>query len=84
MITLTIVERTEKKGQVSIKRGIKVFTSKDKAEKIIKPIVSEMKAARREKRDANIYIESVSYDENSERQILLDLHAIESIDNEEA
>jgi len=84
MITLTIVERTEKKGQVSIKRGIKVFTSKDKAEKFIKPIVSEMKSARREKRDAKIYIESVSYDENSERQILLDLHAIESIDNEEA
>ena len=84
MITLTIVERTEKKGQMSIKRGIKVFTSKDKAEKAIKPIVSEMKAARREKRDAKIYIESVSYDENSERQILLDLHAIESIDNEEA
>ena len=83
MIRLTIVERKETKTGVEIKRTLKVFNSKDKAEKVIKPIASEVQAAKREKRQPKIYIDAVSYDDNSEKALLLNLHAIESIDNED-
>ncbi|MBO7043006.1 hypothetical protein J6W34_00285 [bacterium] len=83
MISLTIVERKETKTGVEIKRTLKVFNSKDKAEKVIKPIASEVQAAKREKRTPKIYIDAVSYDDNSEKALLLNLHAIESIDNED-
>lgn len=84
MITLTIVEQVKNKNGVKVfKRKIKVYNSMDKASKEIKPIVSEMKRAEKAKVNPEIKIEAVSYDFNSEKQLLLDLHAIESIENEE-
>ena len=83
MISLTIVERKQTKTGVEVKRTLKVFNSKDKAEKVIKPIVSEVRVAKLEKRDPKIFIDAVSYDTDSEKALLLNLHAIESIDNED-
>lgn len=54
----------------------------DKARKAIPPIVAEMKSAEKEKREAKIRIDAVSYDTKSERTMLLELNAIRSIDNE--
>ena len=82
MITLTIVEEVKSGKVVSYKRKMKLYSSTDKARKEITPIVKEMKLAERQKRKPSISIEAVSYDTKSERSMLLELHAIESIDNE--
>ena len=49
---------------------------------MIPPIVAEMKSAEKQKREAKIRIDAVSYDTKSERTMLLELNAIRSIDNE--
>ena len=82
MITLTLVEQVKKKGIISQKRYIKFYHSTDKARKDIPPIVAEMKSAEKQKREAKIRIDAVSYDTKSERTMLLELNAIRSIDNE--
>lgn len=83
MITLTIVEhKRSKSGVSSITREIKCFKHLDEARKIIKPIVQEMNKAKRENRQAKIFIDSVSYDDNAEKNFLLQLKAITSIENE--
>ena len=82
MITLTIVERVKNKNVVSLKRHMKLFHSIDKAREEIKPIVQEMKLAKKEKREPKIRIDGVSYDTKSEKTLLLELDAIVSIDNE--
>lgn len=84
MITLTIVEQKKVKGLLKYERSIKVFKSIDKARQFIKPIVKEMQIAKKEKREPKIKIDAVSYDTPSEKQLLLELHAVESIDNESA
>ena len=83
MITLTIVEEVKSGKIVSYKRKMKLFSSTDKARKEIVPIVKEMKLAKSQKRTPTIRIDAVSYDNKSERSMLLELHAIESIDNED-
>ena len=83
MITLTIVEEVKSGKVVSYKRKMKLFSSTDKARKEIVPIVKEMKLAKSQKRTPTIRIDAVSYDNKSERSMLLELHAIESIDNED-
>ena len=82
MITLTIVERVKNKNVVNLKRHMKLFHSIDKARAEIKPIVQEMKLAKREKREPKIRIDGVSYDTKSEKTLLLELDAIVSVDNE--
>lgn len=77
MITLNIVERVSKNKIVTLKRSTKIFNSTDKARKYIKPVVSEMKLARVEKRDPKIAIEGVSYDTNSEEKLLAELGAVQ-------
>lgn len=82
MITLTIVEQQKNGKRVEFKRYLKLFHSMDKAKKSIIPIVKEMKQAKKEKREAKIRIDGVSYDTKSEKTLLLELDAITSIDNE--
>ena len=82
MITLTIVEQVKSGKLVRPKRHIKLFHSTDKAKKFIQPVVKEMKLAKKERREAQIRIDGVSYDTKSEKALLLELDAITSIDNE--
>ena len=83
MITLTIVEEVTKGKVISYKRKMKLFSSTDMARKEIVPIVKEMKLAKRQKREPKVRIDAVSYDTKSEKSLLLELHAIESIENED-
>lgn len=62
---------------------MKLFSSTDMARKEIVPIVKEMKLAKRQKREPKVRIDAVSYDTKSEKSLLLELHAIESIENED-
>lgn len=82
MITLTIVEEVKSGKVVSYKRKIKLYHSIDKAKKDIVPIVKEMRLAKHEKRVPSIRIDAVSYDTKSEKQLLLELGAIISVENE--
>lgn len=82
-ITLTIVERKTTGKIVKYKRGIELFVSTDKARKRIKPIVKEMAEAKAANRPAQIYIDGVSYDTDSEKKLLLELKAVTSTENEE-
>lgn len=83
MITLTIVEEVTKGKVTSYKRRMNLFSSTDMARKEIVPIVKEMKLAKRQKREPKVRIDAVSYDTKSEKSLLLELHAIESIENED-
>ena len=78
MITLNITERkvAPKTKLVSYKKSIKVFVSMDKAKVFIKPIITEMKKAEKEKRDPNVLIDGVSYDTDSEERMLSELGAL--------
>ena len=84
MITLTIVEQVKDKATktISPKRYLKLYHSADKASQTIKPIVAEMRLAKRQKRIPSIRIDAVSYDTKSEKTLLLELGAITSIENE--
>ena len=82
MITLTIVKQVKSGKVISYKREMLKFHSIDKARKEIVPIVREMKSAKSQKRTPTIKIDAVSYDTKSEKSLLLELHAITSIDNE--
>ena len=82
MITLTIVKKVKKGSVVTFKKELKLFTSLDKARKEIIPIVKEMKVAKQQKREPEISIKAVSYDNKSEKTMLLELNAITSIENE--
>lgn len=78
MITLTIV----KKSKISQTREIVLYNSLDKARKAIIPIVKEMKDAVKEKRSPKIFIDGVSYDSNSEKNLLVELGALELTGND--
>lgn len=84
MITLTISEKKKEKNSLRFVRCIKMFKSKDKANKFIVPIVEEMKQAKLQKRDPNKAIVAVSYETKSEKSLLLELGAITSIENEDS
>lgn len=83
MITLTIVEEVTKGKVTNYKRRMKLLSSTDAARKEIVPIVKEMKLAKKQKREPKVRIDAVSYDTKSEKSLLLELHAIESIENED-
>ena len=76
MITLTIAEMKKDGKLLKFQRTIKMFKSKDKAEKFIVPIVEEMEEAKRQKREPRKNIVAVSYDSNSEKKLLVELGAI--------
>lgn len=82
MITLTIIERTSKNGKSIEKRSLKMLHSIDKAKKFIQPIVKEMEVARTNKQIPQTEIVAVSYDETSEKEMLLSLRAIITTENE--
>lgn len=84
MITLSIAEKiTDKKIKILKEiKYIKCFKSVDEARSFIKPIVIEMKRAKKEKRDPKIRIDAVSWDTPSEKTMLLEIDAITSIENE--
>lgn len=76
MITLTIAELKKDGKVLKFQRTIKIFKSKDKAEKFIVPIVEEMQQAKKQKKDPRKSIVAVSYDTNSEKKLLVELGAI--------
>lgn len=76
MITLTIAELKKDGKVLKFQRTIKMFKSKDKAEKFIVPIVEEMQQAKKQKKDPRKSIVAVSYDTNSEKKLLVELGAI--------
>lgn len=82
MITLTIVEQIKNGKRIEFKRHLELFHSIDKAKKYIIPVVKEMKQAKSEKREPKQRIDGVSYDTKSEKALLLELDAINSIENE--
>lgn len=83
MITITLEETKEVKGRPQVTRKIVMYHSLDKARKDIPNYVKEMRLAKREKRTPKYRIDGVSYDTTSEKNMLLELHAIISVDNEE-
>lgn len=83
MITLTIAEMKKDGKLLKFQRTIKMFKSKDKAEKFIVPIVEEMEEAKRQKREPRKNIVAVSYDSNSEKKLLVELGAIVFNDEKE-
>ena len=84
MSTLTIVEQVKIGKRVDYQRKLVLIHFMDKARKLITHITKEMNLAKKEKRAPVKSIEGVSYDTDSEKRLLLELHAIESIENEEA
>lgn len=76
MITLTIAEMKKDGKILKFQRTIKMFKSKDKAEKFIVPVVEEMEEAKRQKREPRKNIVAVSYDTNSEKKLLVELGAV--------
>lgn len=86
MITISVVRKVEtgkgKEKTYVLQREVLKFHSIDKARAEITPIVKEMNLAQSQKRQPKVAIEGVSYDSKSERQVLLELKAITSIDNE--
>ena len=83
MITITLEEVKEVRGRPVISRKIKMYHSLDKARKEIPAFVKEMRLAKKEKRTPKYRIDGVSYDTTSEKSILLELHALVSVENEE-
>lgn len=83
MITLTIVERTKNKnGQLIEKRSLKMLHSIDKAKKFIQPIAKDMEVARVNNTKPATEIVAVSYDDDTEKTLLLNLRAIITTENE--
>lgn len=82
MITATIVKQVKKGSILTEKVELKLFKSVDKARKELTPIVLEMKTAKKQKRAPKIKIKAVSYDLTSEKQMLLEIHAITTTENE--
>lgn len=82
MVTLTIGKQVKKGSTFIIKTEVKTFKSIDKLRKEISPIVREMKEAKNQKRQAKTFIKAVSYDDKSEKSLLLQMDAITSIENE--
>lgn len=83
MITITLVENKVVRSKPVITRKIVIYHSLDKARKEIPAYVKEMRLAKKEKRTPKYYIDGVSYDTNSERSMLLEMHAIVSVENED-
>ena len=89
MITATIKEKSKVKGILVETRKVKCYHSLDKARKELAPIAKEMEVARNALKNHQAYKEpaktiiAVSYDTKSEKNLLLEMRAIVSIDNEE-
>ena len=82
MITITLVEQHKTAKTITYSRKMKLFHSIDSAKKFIIPVVKEMKLAKKEKREPEQRIDAVSFDDKSEKTLLLELGAIVSIENE--
>jgi len=88
MITATIKEKKKVKGVTTEKRHIKCYHSLDKARKELTPIAKDMKVARQKAEKGQIYVEppvsiiAVSYDSKSEKNLLLEMGAIVTTENE--
>ena len=77
MVSINVVERITKNKITSLKRTRKYFKSSDEVKQFVKPIVMEMKLAKREKREPKKFIDGVSYDSKSEKKLLCELGVIE-------
>ena len=82
MITATIRETKVVRGIATEKKYIKCYHSLDVARKELRPIAKEMEVARQLKREPKISIVAVSYDSKSEKNLLLEMRAIITTENE--
>ena len=82
MITATIKSRKKVNGVLAEKREIKVFNSTEEARKYLKPIAVDMAMCQRQKKVPTTEIVGVSWDFDSEKQMLLEIKAFKSIENE--
>lgn len=89
MITATIKEKPKTKGTSVEKKYIKCYHSLDKARKELSPIAKDMEAARNAYKNHMPYKEpaksivAVSFDTKSEKNLLLEIRAIVTTENEE-
>ena len=83
MISITLVETKLVKNRPVMTRKIVFYHSLDKARKEIPVYVKEMRLAKKEKRTPKYLIDGVSYDTSSEKSMLMEMHAIVSVDNED-
>ena len=91
MITATIKETKKVKGIKTERKFIKCYHSLDKARKELSPIAKDMEVARQLAENSHrpyveppIVILGVSYDTKSEKNLLLEIRAIITNENEEA
>lgn len=82
MITLTLIKRTKEKGKKVEKKEIKIFKKLDDAKMFASPIANNMMLCRKLKQIPEQEIMAVSYDEDYERQMLINIGAIITNDNE--
>jgi len=89
MITATIKETKKVKGIKVETRKVRCYHSLDKARKELSPIAKDMEVARQKAKQGQPYIEppvvilGVSYDVKSEKNLLLEIRAIITNENEE-
>lgn len=82
MITLTIVKNTKVNGKPVQKREIKIFPSLDKAKLFASPIATDMRICKKLKQTPKVSIVAVSYDTDYEKQMLIQIGAITTNENE--
>ena len=82
MITITLIKRSKVKGKTSETKEIKIFKKLDDAKMFASPIANNMKLCRKLKQIPEQEIMAVSYDEDYERQMLINIGAIITNANE--
>lgn len=82
MITATIRETKVVRGITTEKKYIKCYHSLDVARKELRPIAKEMEVARQLSKEPKISVVAVSYDTKSEKNLLLEMRAIITTENE--
>lgn len=82
MITLTVVENKKVKDKIVQKREIKIFPSLDKAKNYASPIANNMRLCKKLGQTPTTEIVAVSYDNEYEKQMLLQIGAFITNDNE--
>lgn len=90
MITATIKETKKVKGVTTERTYIKCYHSLDKVRNELAPIARAMEAARQKAKKTNTpyvdpptSIKAVSFDTKSEKNLLLEMRAIVTTENEE-
>lgn len=80
MITATIKTRKKVKGVLTERREIELFDSVEKARKYLKPIAVDMAICKQLKKTPEVEIVGVSWDFESEKNMLVEIKAYETTD----